>query len=552
MWSDVITKTFSTGQDVGPTKLVVDIGYVCGDCSYSPCDVTCGPGKKTGTKHCVLFGTDMASLLEENDTNCPTLDCFVPCSSVATTTLSDDVTAGTTTDETTATSSESVVVNLDYTCEECQYSSCDVTCGEGERSGSKHCVLYDIDLTTIIDEHDVKCPPEACTVQCDMGETTTAFTSMTSQGQLPNIQLHLNYSCDSCVYSSCAVTCGPGVQFGSMHCVLIDEDTATVLDEYDIKCPNLECNTTCTTTESAPIETPTVSDDTVTPDGTTTTADETTAGTVSTWDEWTECTKSCGGGIQFRQEWCNGVVCNSEMAACNSMPCYDPYAANPWSNCSAPCDGGMRIRIRDDMNAMVRIPCNLQPCGTVFGNCPADLVFVLDSSADVGDLIWYMLKQYTIDIMQSLKISDDVIRVGVISYSTKPRIDVDLGALSDTRELTEAVWAVEYMAGITNTADALAEAHWMLERRGRPDATKLIVLLTDCGTTSQPPDTLEENVASITNDDINIFAIGVTRSSETELKNMILGVEHVFHLSSPFQQVLRALNDSTCTSKTLF
>ena len=48
----------------------------------------------------------------------------------------------------------------------------------------------------------------------------------------------------------------------------------------------------------------------------------------------------------------------------------------------------------------------------------------------------------------------------------------------------------------------------MLERRGRPDATKLIVLLTDCGTTSQPPDTLEENVASITNDDINIFAIG--------------------------------------------
>lgn len=95
------------------------------------------------------------------------------------------------------------------------------------------------------------------------------------------VRLHLDYSCDPCVYSSCDVTCGPGVQFGSMHCVLIYEDTATVLDEYDIKCPNLECNTTCTTTESAPIETPTVSDDTVTPGGTTTTADETTAGTVS-------------------------------------------------------------------------------------------------------------------------------------------------------------------------------------------------------------------------------------------------------------------------------
>ena len=58
-----------------------------------------------------------------------------------------------------------------------------------------------------------------------------------------------------------------------------------------------------------------------------------------------------------------------------------------------------------------------------------------------------------------LQISDDVIRVGVISFSTDVRIDVDLGALSDVNELTDTVWAAEYMAGITNIADGLAEAH---------------------------------------------------------------------------------------------
>ena len=57
-----------------------------------------------------------------------------------------------------------------------------------------------------------------------------------------------------------------------------------------------------------------------------------------------------------------------------------------------------------------------------------------------------------------LQISDDIIRVGVISYSTDVRVDVDLGAVSDVNELTDAVWAAEYMAGITNIADGLAEA----------------------------------------------------------------------------------------------
>ena len=58
-----------------------------------------------------------------------------------------------------------------------------------------------------------------------------------------------------------------------------------------------------------------------------------------------------------------------------------------------------------------------------------------------------------------LQISDDVIRVGVISYATAVRVDADLGALSDVNTLTDTVWAAEYMAGITNTADGLAEAH---------------------------------------------------------------------------------------------
>ena len=48
----------------------------------------------------------------------------------------------------------------------------------------------------------------------------------------------------------------------------------------------------------------------------------------------------------------------------------------------------------------------------------------------------------------------------------------------------------------------------MFEQYGRSAATKAVVLVSDNGGTSQPPEALTTNIASITNDGIHIFAIG--------------------------------------------
>jgi len=40
----------------------------------------------------------------------------------------------------------------------------------------------------------------------------------------------------------------------------------------------------------------------------------------------------------------------------------------------------------------------------VTGDCEADLIFVLDSSASYGSLLWFIQKQFVIDIIQSLKV----------------------------------------------------------------------------------------------------------------------------------------------------
>ena len=73
--------------------------------------------------------------------------------------------------------SVAVPINLDYVCESCVYSSCDVTCGLGEQVGSMHCVLLDKDMVTVLDEHDVECPRQACYSSCTTPDETDVVST---------------------------------------------------------------------------------------------------------------------------------------------------------------------------------------------------------------------------------------------------------------------------------------------------------------------------------------------------------------------------------------
>ncbi|XP_069815842.1 SCO-spondin-like [Dendropsophus ebraccatus] len=66
-------------------------------------------------------------------------------------------------------------------------------------------------------------------------------------------------------------------------------------------------------------------------------------GNWSVWSDWTDCTKSCGGGVRLRsrtctnptpsggEDYCEGP--STEMEACQLLPC--PESPSPTSNCSA-------------------------------------------------------------------------------------------------------------------------------------------------------------------------------------------------------------------------
>ncbi|XP_066141086.1 papilin isoform X3 [Euwallacea fornicatus] len=79
-----------------------------------------------------------------------------------------------------------------------------------------------------------------------------------------------------------------------------------------------------------------------------------------TFDEYTQCTVTCGGGIQNRNVSCAGrktlepvdeTLCDASRKPetsrkCNEVACEAQWVPHPWGNCSAPCgeEGGVQTR----------------------------------------------------------------------------------------------------------------------------------------------------------------------------------------------------------------
>ena len=141
-------------------------------------------------------------------------------------------------------------------------------------------------------------------------------------------------------------------------------------------------------------------------------------------------------------------------------------------------------------------------------NCAADVIFVIDSSACVGFLNWYMIKQFVMDIVQGLNVAEGQTRIGVVSFSTMVRTDVFLGEYYDPEpDMLQAIWDIPYMADSTNTADGILSMHDMFLARRRSHVQQIAILLTDGPANIMRENTISNAEAAVT-DDIAIFVIG--------------------------------------------
>eukprot|EP01012_Entosiphon_sulcatum_P049575 TRINITY_DN6820_c0_g1_i6.p1 TRINITY_DN6820_c0_g1~~TRINITY_DN6820_c0_g1_i6.p1 ORF type:complete len:7637 (+),score=112.47 TRINITY_DN6820_c0_g1_i6:5459-28369(+) len=327
--------------------------------TWTPCSTPCGPGSQNRTRIVVIVpqfgGIDCPGLVETRE--CNLQPCSVDC-------LVSDWEA---------------------------WSPCSVNCGGGERvrirsvtqapaNGGGACPAL---------QEFAPCNTQLCATDCKLSEwsewtpcnracggglrsRTRSVVVPSSNGGLPcpsTSDLRQEEDCNlnpcpiDCVTSSwsawspCSVACGTGQQSRSR--------AVTTQAQFNGQtCPPLSETQPCNTQDCPP-----------------------TACVVSSWSDWSPCTKPCGSGKTTRTRSIDvaptgNQVCPAltETRTCNDQACPVDCVVSEWSNwdtCSKDCGGGLQKRTRNILvgtsNGGALCPVDLsesQPCNT--NACPHD------------------------------------------------------------------------------------------------------------------------------------------------------------------------------------
>ncbi|EGD81156.1 hypothetical protein PTSG_11196 [Salpingoeca rosetta] len=158
------------------------------------------------------------------------------------------------------------------------------------------------------------------------------------------------------------------------------------------------------------------------------------------------------------------------------------------------------------------------------GRSAVDLLFILDGSGSIGSSNFETMRQFTATVTSFFDVSPDTTRVALMVYSSSVTEIFDFSyVLSNTRdEIITTIRNTNYPGGGTRTGSALdyARTNMFLTSRGaRPSSAgvpRVAIVIID----GQSGDSVAQPAENLRNENVNIFAIGISGADVNEL-NMI-------------------------------
>lgn len=150
-----------------------------------------------------------------------------------------------------------------------------------------------------------------------------------------------------------------------------------------------------------------------------------------------------------------------------------------------------------------------------------DVIFVLDGSSSVGPKNFTVAQEFMTGIVKKFNVSPSGVKIGLLQYSTSPRIEFNLNDHKNKKSVISAINSIDWILGDTHTALALRETYNSMiapQVRSSPNRNRFVIVITD----GDPQDFKEVPAAveKLVKDKVQIFAIGVGDATRNELQKL--------------------------------
>lgn len=153
---------------------------------------------------------------------------------------------------------------------------------------------------------------------------------------------------------------------------------------------------------------------------------------------------------------------------------------------------------------------------------PSDIVFMVDSSTSVSRQNFKKVLDFIKHFLADADIENDIVHVGIATYSTNVFIQFNLNAYTTKEEIFNAIDNIPYRYGSTNIAHAFRTMRTRMftpENGDRPEARNIAFLITDGVSNIEHYQTIPQ--AKLAHDaNIHVYAIGIGLYDTKELEGL--------------------------------
>lgn len=163
----------------------------------------------------------------------------------------------------------------------------------------------------------------------------------------------------------------------------------------------------------------------------------------------------------------------------------------------------------------------------------ADVLFIVDSSSEVGQDNFVKEKDFIKSLAKSLNVSPEKSRVSVIIYSSTPRVEIKFGDYTTSSDFDRALDKLSYV-GKTRRMDLALESAARVLSGARSSVPRIAILLTS-GRQSQEPGArhLADAVQPLQSLGSKVYVVAVGKeSSSQELSVIVEGPKDIFSVAS--------------------